>query len=48
VAGESQRQLEYREEFFNGDGGIAKNAAKGTEGNFGVEGNGDGETLRVG
>ncbi len=46
--GKSQNRLEYREEFLNSDRSVAKNAAKGTGGNFGVEGNCDGETLRVG
>lgn len=31
----------------DGHGGGAENAAEGVEGNFGVEGNGDGETLRI-
>ncbi len=46
--GKSQNRLEYREEFLNSDRSVAKNAAKGTGGNLGVEGNCDGETLRVG
>jgi len=41
MAGEKSKPLERREEFFDRDGGVAKNPTKSSEGNFGVKWNGD-------